>query len=70
MSSLQRIMSYDGGWWTVMGEHQGCEAVTVVIPTYNGAAYIEETLESLRQQTTDDFEVVVDRRRFGGRHAG
>jgi len=37
----------------------GREAVTVVIPTYNGAAHIEETLESLRQQTTDNFEVVV-----------
>jgi hypothetical protein len=40
-------------------EHKGARAVTVVVPTYNGAAYIDETLESIRQQTTDDFEVVV-----------
>ena len=42
-----------------MGKNERAEAVTVVIPTYNGAAYIEETLESIRQQTTDDVEVVV-----------
>ncbi len=39
--------------------HEGTRSVTVVIPTYNGAAFIEETLDSLRHQTTDDFEVVV-----------
>src|SRR4051812_23148512 len=42
-----------------VADYSRARAVTVVVPTYNGAAYIEETLESLRQQTTDDFEVVV-----------
>lgn len=42
-----------------MGQAERSNEVTVVIPTYNGAACIDETLESLRQQKTDGFEVVV-----------
>lgn len=33
--------------------------ITVVIPVYNGAATIRATLESLLQQTFEDFEIVV-----------
>ena len=33
--------------------------VSVIMPAYNGAALIGETLASLRQQTFDDFEVIV-----------
>lgn len=34
-------------------------AVTVVIPAYNGQAWLPETLGSLRAQTLPDFEVLV-----------
>src|SRR5712691_2909381 len=34
-------------------------AISVVIPLYNKAAYIERTLDSIRRQTWTDFEVVV-----------
>ena len=34
-------------------------AVSVVIPTYNGAKYIEATLESVLNQTFQDFEIIV-----------
>ena len=34
-------------------------AVTVVIPAYNSARYIQETLDSITAQTFDDFEVIV-----------
>jgi GT2 family glycosyltransferase len=33
---------------------------TVVIPTYNGAAMLAETLEALERQTVDHAVVVVD----------
>lgn len=33
--------------------------VSVVVPTYNGSAFIEECLASVRAQTWTDFEVVV-----------
>ena len=33
--------------------------VTVVIPTYNGGRFISATIESVRRQTLDDFEIVV-----------
>lgn len=33
--------------------------VSVVIPMYNSAKFIEQTLESLLYQTMRDFEVVV-----------
>ena len=33
--------------------------ISVVVPTYNGAAFVDECLESLRAQTFTDFEVVV-----------
>lgn len=33
--------------------------VTVVIPAYNAAAFIEETLESVRAQTYADYELLV-----------
>lgn len=32
-------------------------AISVVIPVFNGAAYLEETITHLRQQTFSDFEV-------------
>lgn len=32
-------------------------AISVVIPVFNGAAYLEETIAHLRQQTFSDFEV-------------
>jgi glycosyltransferase involved in cell wall biosynthesis len=34
-------------------------AISVVVPLYNKAAYIERTLESIRRQTWTDFEVIV-----------
>jgi hypothetical protein len=34
-------------------------AVSVVIPLYNGSAYIAETLTSIQRQTFDDLEVIV-----------
>src|SRR5712671_2294711 len=34
-------------------------AVSVIIPAYNSAAYIAETLESVFAQTLADFEVIV-----------
>lgn len=33
--------------------------VTVVVPLYNGARYVTETLTSVQQQTVTDFEVIV-----------
>jgi hypothetical protein len=33
--------------------------VTVLVPNYNGAAYLRECLESIRAQTFEDWEVVV-----------
>jgi glycosyltransferase involved in cell wall biosynthesis len=34
-------------------------AISVCIPTYNGAKYIAQTLESILNQTFTDFEVIV-----------
>lgn len=39
-------------------EHAG-PAVSIVIPAYNAAPYIGETLESVFAQTFDDYEVIV-----------
>ncbi|SDH06810.1 glycosyltransferase family 2 protein [Psychroflexus sediminis] len=33
--------------------------VSIIIPTYNGAEYLQEALESIKGQTFRDFEVVV-----------
>ena len=33
--------------------------VSVVIPTFNSAPFIGETLESVRRQTFADFEVII-----------
>ncbi|MFA9288572.1 MAG: glycosyltransferase family 2 protein [Weeksellaceae bacterium] len=33
--------------------------ITVIIPTYNGAAVIEETLQSLVRQTYQNFEIMI-----------
>jgi hypothetical protein len=33
--------------------------VTVLVPNYNGGAYLRESLESIRAQTLEDWEVVV-----------
>lgn len=33
--------------------------ISVVVPVYNVELYVRDTLESLRRQTTEDFEVIV-----------
>ena len=33
--------------------------VSVIIPVYNNGLYLRETLESLKNQTMKDFEVIV-----------
>ncbi|WP_119080310.1 glycosyltransferase family 2 protein [Chitinophaga alhagiae] len=33
--------------------------ISVVVPVYNGEAYIKDTLDSLRRQTFRDFELIV-----------
>lgn len=33
--------------------------VSIIIPNYNGAAYLEDCLESIRHQTYENFEVIV-----------
>lgn len=33
--------------------------ISVILPVYNGAAYLREALESLRRQTFRDFEVII-----------
>ena len=33
--------------------------ITVVIPTYNKAAYISQTIESVLRQTYQDFEIII-----------
>ena len=33
--------------------------VSVIVPVYNNGLYLRETLESLKQQTMKDFEVIV-----------
>ena len=35
------------------------EKVTVIIPNYNGLAYMRPCMEALRQQTYQDFQVLV-----------
>lgn len=34
-------------------------SVSIVIPAYNAAQYIVETIESIQRQTFDDFEIIV-----------
>ena len=33
--------------------------LSVIIPVYNGEKYIEKTLDSLVEQTVEDFEVII-----------
>lgn len=35
------------------------EKISIIIPYYNGEAYIHETLESIYHQTYQDFEVII-----------
>jgi glycosyltransferase involved in cell wall biosynthesis len=35
------------------------ESVTVLMPVYNGAAYLEAAIESIRRQTHSDFEFLI-----------
>ena len=35
------------------------KAVTVIIPNYNGIQYIRNCLNSLENQTLDDFDIIV-----------
>lgn len=40
-------------------EEKKAPLVSVVIPVYNGARYLSETIESIRKQTLDDWELVI-----------
>ncbi|CAN5224173.1 hypothetical protein BH10PLA2_BH10PLA2_23980 [soil metagenome] len=33
--------------------------ISVLVPVYNGMPYLPETIDSLLQQTFDDFEIIV-----------
>src|SRR5439155_20455357 len=33
--------------------------VSVILPAYNAASYIEQTLQAVRAQTVSDYEVIV-----------
>ena len=39
--------------------HEYGESVTVLMPVYNGAAYLEAAIESIRSQTHSDFEFLI-----------
>ena len=39
--------------------HDYGESVTVLMPVYNGAAYLEAAIESIRRQTHSDFEFLI-----------
>ena len=39
--------------------HDDLESVTVLMPVYNGAAYLEPAIESIRRQTHSDFEFLI-----------
>jgi glycosyltransferase involved in cell wall biosynthesis len=39
--------------------HDYGESVTVLMPVYNGAAYLEAAIESIRRQTDSDFEFLI-----------
>jgi glycosyltransferase involved in cell wall biosynthesis len=39
--------------------HDDGESVTVLMPVYNGAAYLEAAIESIRRQTHSDFEFLI-----------
>jgi glycosyltransferase involved in cell wall biosynthesis len=40
-----------------MDDH--CPAVSVIVPTYNSAHFLTEALDSILDQTWDDFEIIV-----------
>ena len=41
--------------------------ISIIIPVYNAAKYLRECLDSVRVQTSADFEVIcVDEGSFGG----
>lgn len=41
------------------GDKQAMTQITIIIPNYNGAAYIETCLDSLKKQTFQDFDICV-----------
>jgi glycosyltransferase involved in cell wall biosynthesis len=42
-----------------MSSAPGAARVSVLVTTYNQSPYVEEALDSLRRQTSDDFEVII-----------
>ncbi|WP_370870818.1 glycosyltransferase family 2 protein, partial [Bradyrhizobium sp.] len=57
----------DGRWRLKPGNEIGqnltpagnAPLVSVLVTTYNHARYVEEALESLRRQTSKEFEVII-----------
>ena len=45
-------------------------AVSVVVPSYQNARFIRETIDSILAQTYDDFELLVSDHSLARRHVG
>lgn len=53
--ALKKVVAEDASFWP----RPASRKVSIIVPVYNGAAYLEQTIRSLRAQTHAEFEVLL-----------
>ena len=46
-------------WLRQHYESSNSQLISIVLPTYNGARYLRESIESVLRQTTSEWELII-----------
>ena len=61
LQQISKMMDDQGlcKWLRQHYESSNSQLISIVLPTYNGARYLRESIESVLRQTTPEWELII-----------